>query len=140
MVAIPCQSFLFNFLQFDQPWSSLIEGDEDCIGPFGELLCFWQTPTNYSAHEFQLPNMFDCWAATVVHLLLLMSSMDSPSHSRYNSEAIFVDGKRPISHLSCCFSSCCWRHLIFKTKTGLYLKHLKLPCLNNYHLVVYWLH
>ena len=44
MVAIPCQSFLFNFLQFDQPWSSLIEGDEDCIGPIGELLCLWQTP------------------------------------------------------------------------------------------------
>ena len=35
-----------------QSWSSLVVGDEGCIGPSRKLLCTCQTPNNYAAHAW----------------------------------------------------------------------------------------
>ena len=33
-----------------KPWSSLVEGDEGCIGSSSKLLCLRQIEENYAAH------------------------------------------------------------------------------------------
>ena len=54
-------------------WSSLVEGDEDCIGPIGKLLCLWQTQNKICCTC--MATFQTCWADPVVHHLLLKSSM-----------------------------------------------------------------
>ena len=58
-----------------RPWSSLVEGDEGCIGPSGKLLCLWLTRKGMRDKYGIIPHMFDCWAD---HLLMLKSSMLRP--------------------------------------------------------------
>ena len=60
-----------NTFERAAPWSSLVEGDEGCIGPSGKLLCLCQRPKNYGI----IPYLFDIWADPFVHLLLLKSSL-----------------------------------------------------------------
>ena len=54
-------------------WSSLVVGDEGCIGPSGKLLCLlYQTPKNY-AHTMQylhgiIPYIFDCLSPPTIEL------------------------------------------------------------------------
>ena len=58
-----------------RPWSSLIEGDENCIGPSDKLLCFMTNHQNYAA--FAWFHSIHC-ANPIVHLLLLKDSMGKP--------------------------------------------------------------
>ena len=51
---------LANSTQYEWPWSSLVEGDEGCIGPSGKLLCFWQTEKNIQNMHGNVPRKFDC--------------------------------------------------------------------------------
>ena len=66
-------SFPTRFVS-SNPWSSLVVGDEGCIGPSRKLLCLCQTCQKLCTNGI-IPYMFDCWANPVVHLLLLKSSM-----------------------------------------------------------------
>ena len=61
---------LANSTQYEWPWSSLVEGDEGCIGPSGKLLCFWQMEKNYPGHA---------WQCCIHVWLLCRSSCSSPS-------------------------------------------------------------
>ena len=51
-------------------WSSLVIGDEGCIGPSRKLLCLCQTPTNYAAYT---------WQNSIVVCMFGRSSCSSPS-------------------------------------------------------------
>ena len=64
------------FTLYSKPWSSLLEGDEGCIGPNGKRLCLRTTQEVMQQHMHGImPYIFDCWADLVVHLLLLKISM-----------------------------------------------------------------
>ena len=56
-------------------WSSLVEGDEGCIGPSDKLMCYDQTKNILQHMDGNIPCTFYCWANPGVHLLLLKSSM-----------------------------------------------------------------
>ena len=65
-------------LECVKPWSSLVVGDVGCIGQRRKLLCLRQTPQNYAAQSWHYSvgrYIFYCWADSIVHLLLLKSSM-----------------------------------------------------------------
>ena len=84
---------------WDCPWRSLVERDEACIGPCGELLCLW-TIKNYMLHMHgNFPYMFDYWAGPVAHLLLLKSSIISSAihHSAPIQSRTY---QRSVVHLS----------------------------------------
>ena len=53
----------------------LVVGDEGCIGPSIKLCVYVKLPKIILHMLGIIPDMFDCWADTVVHLLLLRSSM-----------------------------------------------------------------
>ena len=52
------------------PRSSLVEGDEGCIGPSGKLMCLWQPPKYYAAHA---------WHHSILVWLLDQSGCSSPT-------------------------------------------------------------
>ena len=51
-------------------WSSLVIGEEGCIGPSRKLLCLWRTPKNYAANA---------WHYSIHVLLMCPSSCSYPS-------------------------------------------------------------
>ena len=57
------------------PWSSLVEGDEDCIGPRSKLLCLWQIPKIMQHMHGIILSMLTFGPFQLVHLLLLKTSM-----------------------------------------------------------------
>ena len=75
------------------PWSSLVEGDEGCIGPSSKLLCLWQT-RKYAAHACQHS----------IHSnnvrLLGQSGCSSPSTKELHVEAITRSATSGSSSLS----------------------------------------
>ena len=77
-----------NKLLWPQSWSSLVEGDEACIGPSGKLLCLWKIEKNWLRTHGIISYMLDHWADPVVHLLLLKSSMLQPTGSLHICLAI----------------------------------------------------
>ena len=64
------------------------------ICPSGKLLCLWKFKTIETVHRGQQPNLFDHWADTSLHLLLLKSSMGM---SFYQPGPI--EGKRVVGKL-----------------------------------------
>ena len=58
----------------DSAGYSLVEGDEGCSG---KLLYLGQHQKIMQHMHGNILYMFDCWADPVVHLILLLSSMDS---------------------------------------------------------------
>ena len=65
------QSAYLVITKTTQPRSSLVEGEEGCIGPSGKLLCFDISNQNYD----NIPFMLDWWANRAVHFILLKSTM-----------------------------------------------------------------
>ena len=55
---------------YPKTWSSLVVGDEGCIGPSGKLLCSCETRKHYAAHA---------WHHSIHAWLLSRSSCSSPS-------------------------------------------------------------
>ena len=43
---VPNEKYRLLFVPVVNWWSSLVEGDEGCIGLSGKLLCFWQPKKN----------------------------------------------------------------------------------------------
>ena len=81
------------------PWSYFVEGDEGCIDPTGKLLCLYKMP-NILQHMYgNIPYMFDCWADSVDHLILLETSMLGHSH-RYTLSLTLFSSALSLSFLS----------------------------------------
>ena len=61
-----------------KPWTvrgaRQLMGDEGTYLPNGRLVCLWNAKTIETVHEGQKPNLFDNWADTNLHLLLVKSS------------------------------------------------------------------
>ena len=70
--------WVYSGLWLHLPWSSLVEGDEGCIGPSCKLLCCEKSSKNIQHVNGNIPSMLDGWADPVVHHRLLKSSMLLP--------------------------------------------------------------
>ena len=96
-------------------WSSLVEGNERCLGPRGNLLCFWHTQNNMKHMNGNIPCLFD---------FLGWSVCSSPStkelHTRFQSRVIhraptnfyvtYFVGKFAIRHVDKeTFKKCFWQ-------------------------------
>ena len=66
--------------------SSLVVGDEDCIGPNGEFMTRLSSTFTTSLHI----RMFDCWADPFAHLLLLKRSMVKQAFSTLSLPSLFL--------------------------------------------------
>ena len=68
-------------------WSSLVEGDDGCIGPNGKFLCLWQTKFFLQhLHGIIQYTLFDCWANPVV--VSFYQELHDQSQTLSNSTAL----------------------------------------------------
>ena len=67
MVGIQNLGIEFNYAAYQQDMKAIISP--------GKLLCLWQTHKIMQHMYCNIPNVLNCWAAPVVNLLLLKSSM-----------------------------------------------------------------
>ena len=84
LAAFDCGTYLSNFFfnptsvslwcKTHYPLRSLVEGDEGCISPGGNLLVFLKNEKIMQHMHGNIQYMFVCWPNPVVHLLLLKSS------------------------------------------------------------------
>ena len=82
--------FLGPIPQSTRPLSSLVVGDEGCIGPSRKLLCL-STQKNMQHMHGIIPFMFDFWAKSVVHLLSMPSAKELHDQTnKYCSPCEFI--------------------------------------------------
>ena len=79
--------------------SSLVEGDEGCIGPSGKLLCSWKRPKNYATHS---------WRHSTLVWLSDQSDCSPPSTEELHE---WLDSKHRI-FLQKKYSRDCWEYLM----------------------------